>query len=431
MPRGATFTVAGLLLAAACAMTAQSVALAADGSFQLIRILGSGDVYGLDARILAAGAHQGAVVIAARSGVTDTHVLAMLLGVGQLLLPAVGWSLAVLLTRADRVVCAAVMMIAGLSAGATWFISVSEIVLAVPLTAVVAVLLWQPRAWRLRDLALAVVASVVLVASYETAVLSGSVLAVWALWRAARATVRSERVGCAIVAALSLLSVLVAVGGSRAGSNPTHSQSLLYFVVSFEPWPFYLALVGIAIVIVALGPWLAANTQRVTLVAGCILLIVSAAGLEPSAVTAFQARGGAAVAGLLLQLFLWWRWIGTAHSARVTLDSRLPADVLLVAVPVLFVIAMVAANIQPVLGWSRSMDAFRSAVDGNQGVRYATDALPTDDRAVLWGWTSSSLSLLVRSTPSAGVLVDRNPSIVPFPVDEARAQLADSYTWGP
>ena len=49
-----------------------------------------------------------------------------------------------------------------------------------------------------------------------------------------------------------------------------------------------------------------------TLVAGYIVLIVSAAGLEPSAVTAFQARGGAAVAGLLLQLFLWWRWIGTS-----------------------------------------------------------------------------------------------------------------------
>ena len=135
------------------------------------------------------------------------------------------------------------------------------------------------------------------------------------------------------------LSVLVAVGGSRAGSNPTHSQSLLYFVVSLEPWPFYLALVGIAIVIVALGPWLAAQraASRRSL-PGCVLLIVSAAGLEPSAVTAFQARGGAAVAGVLLELFLWWRWIEKqAHSARVTFDSRRPADVLLVAVPVLFV----------------------------------------------------------------------------------------------
>jgi hypothetical protein len=411
-------------------MTAQSVALAADGSFQLVRVLGSGDVYGLDARILAAGAHQSAVVIAARSGVTDTHILSMLLGVGQLLLPAIAWSLALLLTRSDRVVCASVMMVAGLSAGATWFISVSEIVLAVPLTVVVAVLLWQPRPWRHRDVALAVVASVVLVASYETALLTGSILTVWAVWRATGATVRTERVGCSVVGALSLLSVFVAVGGSRAGSNPTHSQSFLYYVVSLEPWPFYVALLGIAIVTIALGPWVD-GAQRVTLVAGCILLIVSAAELEPGAVTAFQARGGAAVAGVLLEIFLLWRWIGTKRDSATLVRRRRPVEVLLVAIPVLFTIAMVAANVQPVRSWSRSMDAFRSAIDENQDeVLYAADTLRTDERAVLWGWTSSSLSLLVRGTPSAGLLVDRNPSIVPFPTDDARAQLADSYTWG-
>jgi hypothetical protein len=109
---------------------------------------------------------------------------------------------------------------------------------------------------------------------------------------------------------------------------------------------------------------------------------------------------------------------------------RRPADVLLVAVPVLFVFAMVAANVQPVKTWSRSMDAFRSGVDGHQGVLYATDLLPAGRRAVLWDWTGSSLSLLVRGSPDAAVLVDRNPSIVPFPPDDARAQLEDAYTWG-
>ena len=79
-----------------------------------------------------------------RSDATPS-VLTLLLGVGQLVLPAIVWSLAIVLSRADRLVCAAVAMIAGLNAGATWFLSVSEIVLAVPLTTLVAVLLWQPR----------------------------------------------------------------------------------------------------------------------------------------------------------------------------------------------------------------------------------------------------------------------------------------------
>ena len=95
MPFAAVVAACSLLVGAASVMTWQGVALAADGAFQLVRILATGDVYGSDARILAAGAHQGAVVIAARAGVTDTHALATLLGVGQLLLPAIAWSIAI------------------------------------------------------------------------------------------------------------------------------------------------------------------------------------------------------------------------------------------------------------------------------------------------------------------------------------------------
>ncbi len=235
MPFAAVVAACSLLVGAASVMTWQGVALAADGAFQLVRILATGDVYGSDARILAAGAHQGAVVIAARAGVTDTHTLAILLGVGQLLLPAIAWSIAIVLCRADRLVCAAVLMIAGLSAGATWFVNVSEIVLAVPLTVLIAVLLWQPQAWRRREIVLAAAAASVLVASYETAVLTGSLLAVWAIWRASRSGTRIETLGCWMVAALSTLSVIVAVWGTRTGSNPTHSQSFLYFIVSLGP----------------------------------------------------------------------------------------------------------------------------------------------------------------------------------------------------
>ena len=69
----------------------------------------------------------------------------------------------------------------------------------------------------------------------------------------------------------------------------------------------------------------------------------------------------------------------------------------------------------------------------NQGVRYATDALPTAlTGAVLWGWTTQ-LVIAPREVDAErrACSSHRNPSIVPFPVDEARAQLADSYTWGP
>ncbi len=435
MPWSAILAVCGVLLGAACLMASQSLALAADGSFQLVRVLATEEVWGLDERILGAWAHQLAVVIAVRTGVTDTHVLSILLGVGHFVVPAIAWSLAIVLSRTDRLVCFAVAMTAGLSSGATWFISVNEIVLAAPLTVLVAVLLWQSRPWRRRDVVLAVAASAVLVACYETAVLTGSVLGAWAGWRTVHGrSLRLERLGCATVAALSFLSVGVAFHGTRAGANPTHSQSFLYHVVSLEPWPFYAALAGIATVFGALAVWRDGPAPRVALALGSCALVVAVAGFEPSAFTGLQVRGGVALASFALEVLLFGLWINRRHSGTTEPDlddlhyGRGIASVL-TALPVLFVASMVAVNLQPLRSWSQSLQAFRNEVDQRQGVVLAVDALPNGRRAVLWGWTASSLSLLVRSDPSAGVLVDRNPSLVPFPPSQARAQLGDEFTW--
>jgi hypothetical protein len=322
-------------------------------------------------------------------------------------------------------------MIAGLSAGATWFVNVGEIVLAVPLTVLIAVLLWHPRAWRRREAVLAVGAAAVLVASYETALLTGAVLALWATWRATGASTRTEVTGLWVVAALSTLSVAVAFWGTRTGTNPTHSQSLLYHVVSLEPWPFYAGLAGIAAVCAGAGRWCGTTARRILLVVGAVVLGVSVIGLEPDPVTAFQARGGAAIAGFLLELFLLWRWIERRREtsrADPDPDAR-RVDQLLVAIPIAFVASMAVVNVQPVVSWSRSLDAFRVQVDRTQGEAIAADVLPLGRRDVLWGWTASSLSLLVRESPTSGILVDRNPSFVPFPPADAREQLADAFTW--
>jgi hypothetical protein len=430
MPPGAVIAMCALLLGLACAMTSQAIALAADGSFQLVRVLSTGSIYGEDARYFATSAHQGVAVIAVHAGITDTRLLAIALGIGQLVLPAVAWALAIILSRGVRLDCAAVAMVAGLSAGTTWFVNVSEIILAAPLTVLVAVFLWRPQSWRARDAILATIAATILVASYETALLTGSVLTAWAVWRAHAARGGAERIGCWIVGALSALSVGVALWGSHAGRNPTHSQSFLYFVVSLEPWPLYAGLVGIAAVIVGFGPWLAGGVRRVVLTSGCIALIVTTFGLEPNVVTGFQARGGAAVAALLLELFLWARWIGRRRTVeRRSFDVDRRGGRLIVAVAVLLVAAMVAGNARGVRDWSRSLNAFRAEVDRAQGAVYVTDVLPSDRRAVLFNWTSSSLSLLVRSNPHAGILVDRHPAIVPFAIHEARRPIDDKYRW--
>ena len=426
MPWSAVLAMCALLVGGALAMATQSLALAADGSWQLLQVLQSGDAFGLDARIIGAWARQGPVVVATRAGVTDTHLLTLLFGAGQLLVPALAWSLAILLSRPNRLACAAVTLTAGLCAGATWAFSVLEGVVAVPLTVLVAVLLWRPQTWRRRDVALAVLASVVLVASYETALATGVFLAVWAGWRAFRAQVALERYGCATVAALSATSVVVAAVGTQRGSNPTNSQSIAYFVVSLEPWPFYLALLGIVTVIAGLGPWLAGTPRLLALGAGCGALAVSLAGFDAGIVTAFQARGGTALAALLLMAFLFWSWARRDDAGERLTPS---AARLLVAIPVVFVAALAVANVPFIRSWSSSLDAFRTEVGQRQGIVVDVEALPPDERDVLWSWTSSSLSLIVRPRPDAAILVNRDPPIVPFPPQAARDELDDAFTW--
>jgi hypothetical protein len=231
-----------------------------------------------------------------------------------------------------------------------------------------------------------------------------------------------------IVGGLSAASVIVATWGTRTGANPTHSQSLLYFVVSLEPWPFYVALAGVAAVIAALGPWLDGFARSVLLALGAGALAVAVIAVGPDPVTAFQARGGAAIAVCALVVFLWWRWI-EGRRGEIARPAWPQSERLLVAIPVAFVAGLAVAHAQPIRDWSRSLDAFRAEVDRTRGVAAAIDVLPANRRDVLWGWTASSLSLIVRERADAGVLVDRDPAYVPFPAKDARAQLDDEYVW--
>ena len=102
------------------------------------------------------------------------------------------------------------------------------------------------------------------------------------------------------------------------------------------------------------------------------------------------------------------------------------------AIPVAFVAAMVATNVAPVIGWDRSLDAFRAEVIQTQGVADAVDVLPSGRRNVLWGWTSQLAVADRKARPGAGGNLGRSrtrPCPVPFAPHDAHAQLDDAYTW--
>ena len=179
------------------------------------------------------------------------------------------------------------------SARRTWFISVSEIVLAVPLTVVVAAVLWQPRT-RGAETSRSPRGSVVLLVAEVRDGRHERRAARAGRYGVRPARDRSTATDCHAVAALWLLSVS-SRPSVRAG-NPTHSQSFLYFVVSLEPWPFYLALVGIARVSSDSGR--GSSGRAACAWRSGASLVVAAAGLQ--SVAPSGSRSGAAVARLLL-----------------------------------------------------------------------------------------------------------------------------------
>jgi hypothetical protein len=428
VPLASALLVSAMLVATAVGLAAASLALSADGSYYLVQLLQTGHLYGPSSRMFVEAVREAPVLLAVRLGVVNTHVLTLVAGVAQIVFTAVVWSLAVVLSRPRADVFAAVSMTAGLCAATTWFFSANESVLAVPLTVLVAVLLWQPAVWRTGLAVLAVATSVALVASYETATLTGTILALWAGWRSVVARSRVERYGSALVALLSAVSVGVALDGTRSGQNATHSQSLLYYLVSLDPWSLYLGIAGIVAVIAAVTVELGTTARRVVLVAGVGCCSIAVLGLDASPLSAFKARGGAAVAAFLLLLFLLWRWQAAARRASKPERAAIEARWLHVLPPA-FVGAILLSSLTSLTSWTRGLDAFRAEVDRRTGTAFVDEVLPSDRRQAVWPWTSTSLSLVVRSNPNAGVLVDRYPSWIPFPPDSARAQLRDEYTW--
>ena len=290
-------------------------------------------------------------------------------------------------------------------------------------------LLWQPAAVALARWVLALAASAVLVACYETAAPDrihshglgglasdrgearasrGSGAPWWPACRFSRSSSRSP--------------------GSRSARTPTHSQSFLYHVVSLEPWPFYVALAGIA---TSSARSLSRDepVSDIVLAIGTIALVVSRRRLR--AERRHRAPGSeAASRSRPLPSSSSSSCVGSARrvSAIREWGRRIPSALAVVAV--VFVVSMVAVNVgRFAAGRGASMPFGAQWTSAKASCRPSTSS-PAGRGSGGLGLDGSSLSLLLRGDPNAAVLVDRYPSLVPFPPQTKRArQLGDEYIW--
>jgi hypothetical protein len=232
--------------------------------------------------------------------------------------------------------------------------------------------------------------------------------------------------GCGAAAAL-LTVFLIGVTTQRTGlSHSPNAMSLRRSVLSLEPAALYVATAASALLLV--GALMPAGRKRVVILGlGLLAGLITAVSLATPPLDVYgpyAARGGTALIALaitLVLLLLWWR--GSEWSERGDHSSFALASAVILAC------TLVTTLVPRAERWSESLSAFRTQVTAGRGLVVVDRVLPPNKSEVVWGWTSASLSLVVRDTPEARILVDAKPTYVPFLPDEGRRQIDDRYTW--
>jgi hypothetical protein len=339
--------------------------------------------------------------------------------------PSAILALAVVLARHRLSAFAIVTITTGVVTGATAMFSVGEGILTVAIAVLLATLLWLPRPWRLSDAVVAVVASVLLARTHESAVVTAPLLAAWSLMRARHATASLERWACRIVGVTAVVTTVVTARILATQPDDPRAHDLSGAVFDLIPLELYTAMLGGAGIVLLLVARLGARLRLAVTAVTILACGGTTVGFLATNGDGYRARGGTAIAALLTgsALMALWR---LERRGRPSPRQRPPAAAW---IAVGFAIVPLVALVPRAERWGRSFDAFRTEVSARTGVVQAIDVLSPDRRQVLFDWTASSLSVVVRPRIGSAVLVDPRPSFEPFPPRGAHAQMPPRFRW--
>jgi hypothetical protein len=392
----------------------------------VLRAIQTGQPFPLNGRQGINLVREWPLLLAVHQGVTSTHVLTVLEGIGFLLFPALAWMLAIVHARGSRVRFTLVIVSCGLCFATMIFFSVSELTLAIPLVVLVSVLLTQPTPWSGPKAALAIVATLFLCFSHESLVPCAIILGVTAVVRIRARLGTTDTRASIVVLVLSVAVLGSAICTLVLWPNPNsntflelpQSTVLLYLGgCSLIGWavlygrPFGLSKIRWILLVLAVA----------FTVGGIRLAIIS------GPLAAYLTRGAAVTFIAALQLLLFVDWIVKLRdmdpliwSIRLSPGAARGATAFLVA---LLIVPTVCA-----LRWSTVIGDFRQTVSQHHGDLPATDVPQSSGTPYLWSWTNTTLSLLLRSS-SSNALVENTGPPVPFPIDVAEWQIAPTYRW--
>jgi len=406
-------------LALCCSWFATGIAQ--DGSYVLVEAVRTGTFlpYDSDPRFFPNFISLVPVVAALGLGVHDLHWLARLFSVGLFVLPLASYSLALLRTRDDALLAPPLIAAIAMVFLSTSFFIQAEHNAAYALALLAAVwLLTSAGLGYLDGLVLALVA-LLATRSYEAFVYLGPLLAaltVWTVWRAERRP--AGAVALYLLAALLFLAGAWIAARSIAGYDRQYLDSVLFEAQRLRLLLPLVACVGAALLVLGCSLlWPRAVLGRALYVAGGVPLallalspLLAAANVVMHPPYAYWQCAGRTAAGLIVAGTILFMWLAKAEprwkpALFAVLKLPLAARHLL-----LFAFAMLVATLPWYAVMTRLfvgyLDLVQQTIAQRGGViSYEEAGLGRHPRLLQGdGWQLTSLSLVLRSAPTDGVI---------------------------
>lgn len=415
-----------------------------DGSSFLVNLLEHGHLHDF----YAARAHvdwvtQAPVLLLARWGVRDTHVLAMAQSAALFALPTAFYHLALVRVRHDPVLLAALLAIVASVFLPTSFFIIGEYNVAFAcITAAMAVALTIGKSSR-RDAALLLAFGLLCLRSYEAMIYLGPLVASAALWSTWRNDDRLTRLLGALAAlAFAGAAVVSAVTIVDYWDHPHFMKVRSTSVDFWQNMQFSIPLAGFLICAIAglrRPAWLEGRGPLVVMGVIALLLALSpwwrlvhgpSILYPPSHYVARQAAGVLLV-GLLVGM---WLQVARRDLPRVFAVVRQPevARRLVLLLGALTVAGAVPDIVLTRL-WSGYVERLRVVVDGSRGVVRA-ETLPLHDwpnKLFFQDWSYPALSAVVSRAPGQSYVVSDQDYLSNPPFEPACGLLPKlkGYGW--
>lgn len=378
-------------------------AMLADGSYAMLGILQRGGYLDFDrARAFAMQIVQTPAVLAIKAGERDVITLIYLFSLGLVGIPALLWIAALMMQWRSNLFW---MLVAAFCAThlTSGFCSIGEYNLAYALTALCFAIMLRPALGPVNAISL-VLAAFALVRAYESTAYLGPLLAVIAADRLRRGFRSMHRVE---IAALATGSVLFAAGTAvaiwsilhpRDPGNLAHASKLSWALTNVHVI-YTVLMIGSCVAASSFGP-----RARFALVS--VALTASVAYIVFPSVwnTAEMTYTSRTVSGLMLLAVLaasWW-----LHRRASGNETTRPTPLSAIAMMLFVALAIpVFVHTWRFGAWLKSYERVAVA---------RTDWIPIDSVAVgqdggylagyQWGWTSPSLSIVLRANHDGGLL---------------------------